>query len=143
MAEAIILDITTGRLASVRLGPNEDLVEGLEQAAAQLGFRRALVRSGLGSLTDAAFHSESGTAHRLRGPAIEILSLSGEVSLNDPQNGGPAAGISGVVGDTTGAVWAGRFLPGENPVCVTVEAVIEEILECITSDGKHASFSDT
>jgi hypothetical protein len=50
MPQPTILKIITGRVASVRLGPNEDLVEGLDQAAAHLGFRRALVRSGLGSL---------------------------------------------------------------------------------------------
>jgi len=34
-----------------------------------------------------------------------------------------------LVGDTAGAVWSGRFLTGQNPVCVTVEAVLEEIVE--------------
>ncbi len=124
MAQSSILEITTGRVASVRLGPNEDLIEGLDQAAAQLGFRRALVRSGLGSLTDAAFAGADGAARHISGPAIEILAISGEIALDD----GASAGISGMVGDTTGAVWSGRFLSGQNPVCVTVEAVLEEIL---------------
>ena len=127
MAQSSILEITTGRVASVRLGPNEDLVEGLDQAAALLGFRRALVRSGLGSLTDVTFHGRSGAPRCIRGPAIEVLSMSGEISLDD-EEGGRAVGISGMVGDTNGAVWAGRFVPGQNPVCVTVEAVLEEIL---------------
>jgi predicted DNA-binding protein with PD1-like motif len=121
------MPITTGRVASVRLGPNEDLIEGLDQAAAQLGFRRALVRSGLGSLTDAAFASASGAPRRIAGPAVEILAISGEIALDDDGTD-PAAGVSGLVGDTDGAVWSGRFLAGQNPVCVTVEAVLEEIL---------------
>ena len=112
----------------MRLGPNEDLIEGLDQAAAQLGFRRALVRSGLGSLTDAAFHGPAGQARHIAGPAIEILTLSGEIALDGAQEGGPAVGVSGMVGDTGGAVWSGRFVAGQNPVCVTVEAVLEEIL---------------
>jgi predicted DNA-binding protein with PD1-like motif len=124
MPESRLMDITTGRLAAVRLGPNEDLTLGLEQAAAALGFRRALVRSGLGSLTDATLQTGTATPHRLRGPAIEILSMAGEISAAP----GEAVGISGVVGDTSGAIWAGHFLAGENPVCVTVEAVLEEIL---------------
>lgn len=124
MPESRLLDITTGRLAAVRLGPNEDLTRGLEQAAASLGFGRALVRSGLGSLTDATLQTADAPPHRLRGPAIEILSMAGEISARP----GEAVGISGVVGDTTGAIWAGHFLAGENPVCVTVEAVLEEIL---------------
>jgi predicted DNA-binding protein with PD1-like motif len=125
MPDAQLLDIATGRLAAVRLGPNEDLTLGLKKAAAALGFRRALVRSGLGSLLDAALQTGTTATHRLRGPAIEILSMSGEIALE----GTEAAGISGVVGDTNGAIWAGLFLVGENPVCVTVEAVLEEILD--------------
>ena len=124
MAHFTILPITTGRIATVRLAPNEDLVAGLDQAAAQLGFRRALVRSGLGSLTDAALQGANGAARLISGPAIELLTISGEISLGD----GPSAGLSGLVGDTDGAVWSGRFLPGQNPVCVTVEVVLEEIL---------------
>jgi predicted DNA-binding protein with PD1-like motif len=119
------MEITLGRVASVRLGPNEDLVEGLGAAAAQLGFRRALVRSGLGSLTDAAVQSGGGAVLYIAGPAIELLSLSGEIA----RDGGPDAGFSGLIGDTAGAVWSGRFLTGQNPVCVTVEAVLEEIVE--------------
>ncbi len=124
MTQSALLDIKLGRVASVRLGPNEDLIEGLAAAAAQLGFRRALVRSGLGSLTDAALQSAAGAMVRVTGPAIELLSLSGEVALD----GERSAGVSGLVGDTSGAVWAGRFVTGENPVCVTVEVVLEEIL---------------
>jgi predicted DNA-binding protein with PD1-like motif len=124
MAHSSLLEITMGRVASVRLGPNEDLVEGLAEAAAQLGFRRALVRGGLGSLTDAALQGAGGAARHISGPAIELLSLSGEIA----PEGDPSAGISGLVGDTNGAVWSGRFMNGQNPVCVTVEAVLEEIV---------------
>ncbi len=110
-------EIRFGRVATVRIGPNQDLVAGLEKAAAQLGFSRTLVRSGLGSLIDVAF--EDGA--RLEGPGFEIACLSGEL-------GPDAAGLSGVVGDAAGKVSAGRFLRGGNPVCVTIEAVLEELL---------------
>jgi len=126
MSQSDITDIRTGRLATVRLGPNQDLVEGLQQAAAELGFERALVRSGLGSLNDAVIESASGQTKVLHGPAVEILTLSGEIALADDA---VSAGISGVVGETTGAVWAGRFAPGRNLVCVTAEIVIEEVVE--------------
>jgi predicted DNA-binding protein with PD1-like motif len=119
-------DIRTGRLATVRLGPNQDLVEGLQQAAAELGFERAMVRSGLGSLNDAVIENAEGRAKVLQGPAVEILTLSGEIALAD---GAASVGVSGVVGETTGAVWAGRFTPGRNLICVTAEIVIEEIVE--------------
>lgn len=126
MSQSDITDIRTGRLATVRLGPNQDLVEGLQQAAAELGFERALVRSGLGSLNDAVIESASGQTKVLKGPAVEILTLSGEIALADDA---VSAGVSGVVGETTGAVWAGRFAPGRNLVCVTAEIVIEEVVE--------------
>jgi uncharacterized protein len=128
MPQSSILEITTGRVASVRLAPNEDLIEGLHQAAAQLGFRRALVWSGLGSLTDANFHGPADASRHIAGPGVEILALSGEIALDSAQAGGPAVGVSGLVGDTSGAVWSGRFVSGQNLVCVTVEAVLEEIL---------------
>lgn len=126
MTPSDITDIRTGRLATVRLGPNQDLVEGLQQAAAELGFERALVRSGLGSLNDAVIETASGEPKVLRGPAVEILTLSGEIALAE---GSASAGVSGVVGETTGDVWAGRFAPGRNLVCVTAEIVIEEVID--------------
>ena len=122
-------------MASVRLGPNEDLVEALDQAAAQLGFRRALVRSGLGSLIDATFVGAEGRPRRIDGPAVEILSLSGEISVEE--DGIEPAGISGIVGDPTGAVWAGRFARGLNPVCITIEAVLEELLAAPEEDWRR------
>jgi len=122
-------------VASVRLGPNEDLVEALDQAAAHLGFRRALVRSGLGSLIDAAFVGAEGKPRRIEGPAVELLSLSGEISLDD--DGVEPVGVSGVVGDPTGAVWAGRFVRGLNPVCVTIEAILEELLAAPEEDWRR------
>ena len=35
MAQTSILQINTGRVASVRVAPNQDLIEALDQAAAQ------------------------------------------------------------------------------------------------------------
>ncbi|MGP6190848.1 MAG: PPC domain-containing DNA-binding protein [Vulcanimicrobiaceae bacterium] len=127
MPESRVQEIITGRVASVRLGPNEDLIEGLDQAAARLGFRRALVRSGLGSLIDVTYQDEAGALRRISGPAVEVLSMSGEISLDD-EDAGRAVGVSSIVADPSGAVWAGRFARGKNPVCVTIEAVLEEIL---------------
>jgi predicted DNA-binding protein with PD1-like motif len=108
-------EVILGRIATVRIAPNEDLIHGLEQAAARLGFGQAMVRSGLGSLIDAAFER-----HRVAGPVIELVSLFGEI-------GPGTTTLSGLVGDPSGAVSGGRFLPGANPVCITVEAVLEEI----------------
>jgi predicted DNA-binding protein with PD1-like motif len=135
MPQSTILEINTGRVASVRVAPNQDLLEALDQAAAHLGFRRALVRSGLGSLIDATFVGANGKPRRVEGPAVELLSLSGEISLDE--KGVAPAGVSGVVGDPTGAVWAGRFVRGLNPVCITIEAVLEELLVAPEEDWRN------
>src|SRR3954470_20463892 len=100
MPRSTILEINTGRVASVRLGPNEDLVEALDQAAAHLGFRRALVRGGLRSRIDPAFVGAEGKPRRIEGPAVELLSLSGEISLDD--DGVEPVRGSGVVCDPAG-----------------------------------------
>lgn len=128
MSQPDVTDIRTGRLATVRLGPNQDLVEGLQQAAAELGFERALVRSGLGSLNDAAIQNGDGDVRVLKGPAVEILTLSGEIALADDAS---SVGVSGVVGETDGSVWAGKFVAGRNLVCVTAEIIIEEVVETV------------
>jgi hypothetical protein len=63
------------------------------------------------------------------------LSLSGEISLED--DGVEPAGMSGVVVDPTGTIWAGRFVRGLNPVCVTIEAVLEELLAAPEEDWRR------
>src|SRR4051812_31651664 len=89
----------------------------------------------LGSLIDATFVGAEGKPRRIEGPAVELLSLSGEISLEE--NGVEPAGVSGVVGDPTGAIWAGRFVRGLNPVCITIEAVLEELLAAPEEDWRR------
>ena len=137
MTQSSIIEITTGRVASVRLAPNQDLTDGLDQAAAHLGFRRALVRGGLGSLIDATLEDHTGTPRQFTGPVIEVLSMTGEIALDDDSEATRAVGVSGLIGDPSGAVWAGRFARGQNLVCVTMEAVLEEIL--IAPDENYRS----
>ena len=89
MPQSTILEIDTGRVASVRVAPNEDLVESLDQAAAHLGFRRALVRSGLGSLIDATFEGAKVLRTGSRGPPSSFCPCparfrSTKVALNRP-----------------------------------------------------------
>src|SRR5205085_1082373 len=81
---------------------------------------------GHGGLIAPTFEGAEGVPRRIEGPAVELLSLSGEISLEEGDV--EAAGVSGVVGDPAGAIWAGRFVRGQNPVCITIEAVLEELL---------------
>ena len=116
----------TGRIAYTRVRPNEDLVQAVEKVALQHGFRSAFVRGSLGSLSDACLEGHDGTTKELRGPAVEVLAVVGEIRSDADAT--PQAILSGAVADTQGRVWGGRFVSGRNPVCMTFELVLEEWL---------------
>ncbi len=114
----------TGRIVYARLLPNEDLVQSIEKLCLAHGFARAMVRGSLGSLTQASLEGAGAYVEELPGPAVEVLTLCGEVALE--ASGAVVARLSGTVVDPAGAVHAGRFVSGRNPVCMTFEAVLEE-----------------
>jgi len=109
-----------GRVAVVRLRPNLDLVEGVEDAAREAGFANAMVRSAVGSLNDARL-SVAGKASTYEGPGVEILSLNGEV--NDGR-----ARLRGTISTPRQTVHGGEFVRGENAICITLELVLQEWL---------------
>uniref|UniRef100_UPI000D3B91F2 PPC domain-containing DNA-binding protein n=1 Tax=unclassified Variovorax TaxID=663243 RepID=UPI000D3B91F2 len=115
-----------GRVAYARIGPNEDLVQGVEKLCVAQGLRNAFVRGALGSLIDACLERPDGTCQVIRGPAVEIVSLAGEVRLQ--RDGTLRAALTGVVADTHGQVYGGPFVAGANAVCVTFEVTLEEWL---------------
>lgn len=118
-----------GRSAVIRLRPNEDLVEGVEQACVENGIERAVVRSAVGSLVDAVlgFGEESrGETVSAEGPGVEILTLSGEILPGD--DGRPKADLRGTISTPDARVLGGRFLPGRNSICITLELVLQEWL---------------
>jgi predicted DNA-binding protein with PD1-like motif len=115
-----------GRVAYARIAPNEDLVQGVEKACLAAGFRNAFVRGALGSLVDGCLGRPDGGCVQIRGPAVEVVSLAGEVRSRP--DGSLAASLSGVVADTEGNVHGGPFVPGSNTVCITFEVTLEEWL---------------
>lgn len=115
-----------GRVAYARIGPNEDLVQGVEKLCVAQGLRNAFVRGALGSLVDACLERPDGACQVIRGPAVEIVSLAGEVRLQT--DGTLRAALTGVVADTNGQVHGGPFVAGANAVCVTFEITLEEWL---------------
>ncbi len=117
---------TMGRVAYARIAPNEDLVLGVEKMCLAEGFRHAFVRGALGSLTDACLGTLAGNYLQVRGPAIEIVSLAGEVRSDS--DGSIRAALTGVVADTDGNVYGGPFIAGANPICMTFEVTLEEWL---------------
>lgn len=118
-----------GRLVAIRLKPNQDLVEGVERAAAEAGLAYAVVRSAVGSLVDAALGYGAGEragVTTVEGPGIEILTLGGEIRAD--RQGRPHAYLQGSIVDAEAAVYGGRFVRGANPVCLTLELVLQEWL---------------
>lgn len=115
-----------GRVAYARIAPNEDLVLGIEKLCLTEGFRNAFVRGALGSLVDACLGTLNGQCIQIKGPAVEIVSLAGEVRSNS--DGSLSAALTGVVADPQGNVYGGSFVAGSNPICMTFEVTLEEWL---------------
>jgi predicted DNA-binding protein with PD1-like motif len=115
-----------GRVAYARISPNEDLVQGVEKLCLAEGFENAFVRGALGSLVDACLDRADGQYLSVRGPAVEIVSLAGEV--RSTPGGEMVASLSGVVADPEGQVYGGSFVAGANTVCMTLEVILEEWL---------------
>ncbi len=114
-----------GRLCTLRLKPNEDLVTALERLCAEAGIEAAILRAGVGSLNDAHFDCGDGQV-TVEGPGLEIVTLTGEIAPDAA--GRPRATLSGSVSDREGAVHGGRFRRGENAICITLEAILQEWL---------------
>ena len=125
-AAAVIEHGSMGRVAYARIAPNEDLVLGVEKMCLAEGFKNAFVRGALGSLTDACLGTREGRYVQIKGPAVEIVSLAGEVRSG--ADGSMQAALTGVVADTEGNVYGGPFIAGSNPICMTFEVTLEEWL---------------
>ncbi len=115
-----------GRVAYARIAPNEDLVQSVEKLCVAEGFRNAFVRGALGSLVDACLGKQDGACQIVSGPAVEIVSLAGEVRTQT--DGSIRAALAGVVADRSGTVYGGPFVAGQNLVCMTFEVTLEEWL---------------
>ena len=123
------VQIEAGRIGKVvygRLAPNEDVVQGIEKLCIAQGLRQALVRCGLGSLVDACLDLPGGARLPVVGPAVEVLSLFGEVRRQ--ADGAVRADVSAVVVDAAGQVRSGVLVAGANPVFATFEVTLEEWL---------------
>ena len=127
MGEMIVVENgSMGRVAYARIAPNEDLVQGVEKLCLAEGFRNAVVRGALGRLVDACMGTIDGKYLQIQGPAVEIVSLAGEVRPGE--DGSLRASLTGVVADPEGNVYGGPFIAGLNPICMTFEVTLEEWL---------------
>ncbi len=112
------------RAICARIAPNEDLVTSVENICLKENVANAFIRGSLGSLTSANLEIAEGKSQTAEGPIVEILCLNGEIKCDEKD--GPRASLYGVVVDQHGDIRAGRFIPGANNVCVTMELIIEE-----------------
>jgi len=122
-----------GRLVLARLKPNQDLTESVEGLCAEHGIARAVVRGAVGSLIDARLGYRAGDVWKertIKGPGVEILNVFGEI-------GRPGSDqetlLHGVVADTDGRVYAGRFVRGGNLSFITIEVTLHEWVPEATS----------
>lgn len=122
---------TMGRVAFGRIAPNEDLVHGVEKICLAEGFKHAFVRGALGSLVDACLGTRDGQYRHVSGPAVEVVSLAGEVRSR--HDGTVCASLTGVVADPQGHVFGGPFVAGSNTICVTFEVTLEEWLPALAA----------
>lgn len=121
---------TLGRLVVARLKPNQDLTESIEALCAEHGISRAIVRGAVGSLIDARLAFRAGDAWReqlVSGPGVEILNVFGEVDVR-PDTAHALPMLHGMVADTDGRMFAGRFVRGGNLSFITIEVTLQEWL---------------
>ncbi|MCE4063374.1 DNA-binding protein [Pandoraea sputorum] len=121
---------TLGRLVVARLKPNQDLTESIEALCAEHAIARAIVRGAVGSLIDARLAFRSGDGWReqvVNGPGVEILNVFGEVDAR-PGAASAMPMLHGMVADTEGRMFAGRFVRGGNLSFITIEVTLQEWL---------------
>ena len=115
-----------GRVAVLRLRPNQDIGTAIEDACVEAGLRGAILRAALGSLNDAVYRDADGGTRTVGGPGLEIVSLTGQVT--PAADGRVKADLTATVADRDGNLSGGRLAPGCNIICITAEIVLQEWL---------------
>lgn len=108
----------------LKLDPGTEVTEGLLSAYRRLGWDRAIILSGMGSVREAhlEYQSPTGRAYlTVAGPGLEIASISGRLDIEAGSAEQPV--LSAVVCDQFGASFGGRLRRGKNFVCITLEVI--------------------
>lgn len=125
-----------GALISGRLLPGTDMIGGILEMSRRHGIKAGLVVTAFGSLAKARFSlgarvaAAPGKLERIppmdmEGP-VEVLCGHGKFGF--PDEGQPVVHFHGVLVTPEGEVKGGHFTPGGNPVLITFEVGIQEIL---------------
>jgi predicted DNA-binding protein with PD1-like motif len=122
LAQARLAVTEPGGVWTVRLKPFEDVTNSLCAFGIENGLRRIAVLGCVGSLMHATLRGASGQVRYTEGPGVEIVAASGWLDVEQPAS----SALTLTVADRQGALHAGRPAPGGNPVCVTVELIVQE-----------------
>lgn len=129
--ESSICRCRPGRVVNARFFCNDDLVTGMEDICREHGIAQGVIKGGLGSLFKSGLQimTDEGIPRSIKveGFAVEILSMNGHIRRN--REGSTEVELYGMVANNAGQVFAGRFVKGESPVCITIEAMIQEWLD--------------
>lgn len=108
------------RVVVARILPGCDIPSAATQLAAKAGFRRGIVRLGLGSIVGPTF--VRGTSHdTIAGVCAEIITLTGEVGPDATD-----ARMHVLIGDVNGVVHGGIIDGPNSPVAATTEILVIE-----------------
>jgi predicted DNA-binding protein with PD1-like motif len=109
-----------GRLVfALRLCPNQDTATALETFCRERGISQAVLHGGVGSIIGARF-----TDGRRVVPFATEMALRAGVIQPDPY-GNPIADLEAVLVDLSGSVTEGNLVRGDNPILMTLEAVLD------------------
>jgi predicted DNA-binding protein with PD1-like motif len=113
--------VTTSRAFALRLRPNQDFAEALENFCREQGIARARIHGGVGSTIGARF-----TDGRSVEPfATELAITSGAIAPGG--SGALEAELDIALVDYTGGIAEGRLIRGDNHVLMTMELILEAI----------------
>lgn len=104
----------------LKLQPNQDVVEALERAVADVGLRRARIVAAVGSLVEGVIR-RSGGVELVPGPAIEVAALTGDICVEGKSR------LHGYMIRQDTEVVAGELVRGCNAVGVTFELLLTGI----------------
>lgn len=102
----------------LKLQPNQDVTEALENAVRVRGMAQARIVAAVGSLVEGTLWRD-GIIHRVPGPGIEVAALSGDVF----SAGGSR--LHGYLCREDTVIVEGLLQPGLNAVGVTFEVLLQ------------------
>lgn len=108
--------IDGARGIAARVRPNQDITHAVEEIARRHDISNAVIRGSLGSLIGARF----ADGHSVTDHATEVLVRSGHV-----RDG--VAALEMLAVDMQGRVHEGLLVPGENPVLITFDLLLEAV----------------